>query len=32
MAFGVALGSVLLEKRLAFHALLTTHTRLVLLR
>ena len=28
MAFGVALGSVLLEKRLAFHALLTTHTRL----
>jgi len=28
MAFGVALGSVLLEKRLAFHGLLTTHTRL----
>ena len=28
MAFGVALGSVLLEKRLAFHALLTAHTRL----
>lgn len=28
MAFGVALGSVLLEQRLAFHALLTAHTRL----
>ena len=28
MAFRVALGSVLLEKRLAFHALLTAHTRL----
>jgi EmrB/QacA subfamily drug resistance transporter len=28
MAFGVALGSVLLDKRLAFHALLTAHTRL----
>jgi len=26
MAFGVALGSVLLEKRLAFHSLLTAHT------
>ncbi len=28
MAFGVVLGSVLLDKRLAFHALLTAHTRL----
>jgi hypothetical protein len=28
MAFGVALSSVLLDKRLAFHALLTAHTRL----
>src|SRR5215471_21420010 len=28
MAFGVALGSVLLDKRLAFHHLLTAHTRL----
>ena len=28
MAFGVALSTVLLEKRLAFHGLLTTHTRL----